>query len=523
MDLIILRIQQYQQIISIVNRMVVIVNFTSPVTNSSNLSTNGVLVGTVVCPYNSTDGYNKLIEMRVPIGFSFTGNKYSTTPTIITFTMNIPCPTTCKVFKNGTLYSTISISQNDSNVTSKNFMVSSTGNFSINSFYYGLYIAFTPPIASANGDTYTFYVPFTYTLSSSANFQGQFASGGFSQNIIVNTTNQTSSFTNATYASAYTNSTGYVSYSQSNNFYYNANWSGTNTSGYIPSSSNSFNGLLQAEAYYGNTLWVTTSINIKQVNAATPVISFYDTDTLGASTNSLIYSSPISKVLSFDVTGTNTGFRFQGGSVQVESLNIKSSNSVINMYDSGGAINGTFFSSGNYFTINAQGTNNLGIKLGGGPVIVGTGYKGRQGQSGATNGNTMNTWWSGGVLQAWVDTTNVGNFTLCDYRIKENIQPASCVLDRLCNVNMFNYEMKDIGIFQKNGNHIGFYAHELKDAFPELNNIVNGEKDAVNENDDIQPQTITAEFTHLLMKSIQELNLKIIHLTNRVFELENRK
>jgi hypothetical protein len=135
----------------------------------------------------------------------------------------------------------------------------------------------------------------------------------------------------------------------------------------------------------------------------------------------------------------------------------------------------------------------------------------------------MNTWWAGGgIIQAWVDAVNVGNFTLCDYRIKENIQPPSSVLDRLCNVNMFNYEFKDIGIFKKNGSHIGFYAHELKDAFPELNNIVDGEKDALTQDNEIQPQTITAEFTHLLMRSIQELNLKIVHLTNRIFELENK-
>jgi hypothetical protein len=134
----------------------------------------------------------------------------------------------------------------------------------------------------------------------------------------------------------------------------------------------------------------------------------------------------------------------------------------------------------------------------------------------------MNTWWSGGVLQAWVDTTNVGNFTLCGYRIKENIQPPSNVLDRLCSINMFNYEMRDIGIFQKNGNHIGFYAHELKDIFPELNNIVDGEKDQVTEDGDIQPQTITAELTHLLMRSIQELNAKVIELSNKIVELENK-
>ena len=42
------------------------------------------------------------------------------------------------------------------------------------------------------------------------------------------------------------------------------------------------------------------------------------------------------------------------------------------------------------------------------------------------------------------------------------------------------------------------------------------------EDGDIQPQTITAEFTHLRMKSIQELNAKVIELSNKIVELENK-
>jgi len=158
----------------------------------------------------------------------------------------------------------------------------------------------------------------------------------------------------------------------------------------------------------------------------------------------------------------------------------------------------------------------------GGPVSLGTGYRGRQGTNNMflSNSNTMNTYWTGSALQAWVDISNLGNFTICDYRIKENIQPCSNVLDRLCSVNMFNYELKNISIFKKSGNHIGFFAHELQEAFPELNNIVSGEKDKLTDDGEIQPQTINAEFSHLLMKSIQELNEKIIQLTNRITELE---
>jgi hypothetical protein len=197
--------------------------------------------------------------------------------------------------------------------------------------------------------------------------------------------------------------------------------------------------------------------------------------------------------------------------------------SVVNDDNNSGVLNGSISASSNYFNITASGNSNLGVRLQGGPVICGNGYKARQGQSGTNIGNTMNTWWAGGgLIQAWVDAVNVGNFTLCDYRIKENIQPASNVLDRLCNINMFNYEMKDIDIFKKNGTQIGFFAHELKDAFPELNNLVEGEKDALTSEGGIQPQTVNAELVHLLMKSIQELNAKIIELSNRIIELENK-
>lgn len=448
--------------------MVVIETFTSPRNNSSALSTNGVLIGSVFSPYNSTDGINKKIKIQVPIGFSFTGNKYNATPTTLTFTMSIPVPTTCKVYKNGTLYQNIVVFQNDSNVTSKSFTVSATGNFSINSFYYGVFMYFTPEIASANGDTYTFYLPFTYSLTSNpTSIQGS-SPPSFSQNIIVNTSNTSSSFTNAAYASGSSNSSGYKSYSLTNSYTYNSNWSGDNTGGYVPTiSNNNFAGMLQAEAYYCNNLWATTTINLKQVGSVAPYITFYDNDTLGAYPNTTIYS--VSGALNFTVMGNNSYFKFNDGY-----------------------------------------------------VILGSGYKGRQGINGVNIGNTMNTYWTGGALQAWVDVTNIGNFTICDYRIKENIQPPSSVLERLCNVNMFNYEMKDISIFKNNGNHIGFYAHELKDAFPELNNIVDGEKDALTNDGEIQPQTVTAEFTHLLMKSIQELNAKVIELSNKIIELENK-
>ena len=56
---------------------------------------------------------------------------------------------------------------------------------------------------------------------------------------------------------------------------------------------------------------------------------------------------------------------------------------------------------------------------------------------------------------------------------------------------------------------MGFFAHDLQDTFPELNGLVEGDRDALTEDNEIQPQTINAEFVNVLMRSIQELNEKV--------------
>lgn len=153
-------------------------------------------------------------------------------------------------------------------------------------------------------------------------------------------------------------------------------------------------------------------------------------------------------------------------------------------------------------TTNALEVLATGVKVAGGYFCKAGG--------GAFGTNVLNTFWTGALLQCWIDTTNVGNFTISDYRVKENIQPARDVLERLCKVEMIEYELKDVGIFKKCGTHHGFIAHQVQELFPELNNIVSGEKDAVDkETGEMQPQTINSEWTNLYLKAIQELNAKI--------------
>lgn len=139
------------------------------------------------------------------------------------------------------------------------------------------------------------------------------------------------------------------------------------------------------------------------------------------------------------------------------------------------------------------------------------GWQNKAGATGAYVSNNFNVSWNTptGGLNCWIDTTRLGNFVISDYRIKEAIVPARPVLDRLCQVEMIEYEQKDISIFKKQGTHHGFIAHQVQALFPELHNIVYGEKDLLTDDGEIQPQTIGAEFTNLYLKAIQELNAKI--------------
>ena len=140
-------------------------------------------------------------------------------------------------------------------------------------------------------------------------------------------------------------------------------------------------------------------------------------------------------------------------------------------------------------------------------IKAGIGYYCLQGTGGGIYGNIFNTWWTGSTLQFWIDSTNV--YSVSDYRIKENITEPQPVLDRLCAVKMIEYEYKEEGIFKKGGRMLGVLAHELQEAFPELESVVTGEKDDVDEKGNNKLQNLHEKHTMLYMKAIQELNAKV--------------
>jgi Chaperone of endosialidase len=119
------------------------------------------------------------------------------------------------------------------------------------------------------------------------------------------------------------------------------------------------------------------------------------------------------------------------------------------------------------------------------------GYVTRTGYSGGYGGNCFNIYWDGTYSHLWIDNTDFGTGWPSDYRIKDNIKPhVAGALDRVMKWKPVSYTHKKTGVWKKNDNPIiGFVAHELQEVTP---SAVFGKKDHVDENGNMQPQSLAA-------------------------------
>jgi hypothetical protein len=110
-------------------------------------------------------------------------------------------------------------------------------------------------------------------------------------------------------------------------------------------------------------------------------------------------------------------------------------------------------------------------------------------------------------------STTTSYTTTSDYRLKENIVPMTGALDKVLQLKPVTYTWKSDG---SDGQ--GFIAHELQEVIPDA---VSGEKDAVNEDDSIDPQGIDTSFlVATLTAAIQEQQTIINDLKARIETLE---
>jgi hypothetical protein len=117
----------------------------------------------------------------------------------------------------------------------------------------------------------------------------------------------------------------------------------------------------------------------------------------------------------------------------------------------------------------------------------------------------------GGVIIGAVryDTGAVAYLTTSDYRIKKNVRPYGCGLGIIRRLKPCKYEMIDDSSFGE-----GFIAHELKEILP---HAVYGEKDGVNQDGTIDPQSIdkTAVIAPLVV-AVQQLDTKVESISETV-------
>jgi hypothetical protein len=137
-----------------------------------------------------------------------------------------------------------------------------------------------------------------------------------------------------------------------------------------------------------------------------------------------------------------------------------------------------------------------------GSTVAAIGYRSRNDTT--YGGNYWNYYWTGAVLQAWIDGTNVGNVSLVsDGRYKHSVAPLAVdALGQITTLRPVTYRWQDKGIFKDDGKvHLGFIAQEVAKVIPE----------AVNEDTDVK----TLEILPLLstmVKAMQEMAAKIARL-----------
>lgn len=139
--------------------------------------------------------------------------------------------------------------------------------------------------------------------------------------------------------------------------------------------------------------------------------------------------------------------------------------------------------------------------------------------------NIFNFYWTGNMLQSWIDSTLVNVWTpnYSDYRLKSNLKWLSDdYSDKIDQLNLYEYSIKlDMPNSETTHNHVGFLAHELQDIFPNHPHLIIGEKDQIGPNGESIYQSVNYnELTIILIKACQEMKKEMNKNTKKIKKLE---
>lgn len=179
----------------------------------------------------------------------------------------------------------------------------------------------------------------------------------------------------------------------------------------------------------------------------------------------------------------------------------------------------------NTLTLNSDGlitdfnfSSNSGVRIV--KYTAGSGLAGevRSIHNGTPAGTAYYTCYYNGVVSGSITAATASSVafnTTSDYRLKEQVLPMECALDKIMAAKPVTYKWKSDG---SDGE--GFIAHELAEVVPLA---VTGEKDAVDEDGKPKHQQVDySRLTPLLTKGIQELMERVQSLQCTISELEDR-
>lgn len=227
-------------------------------------------------------------------------------------------------------------------------------------------------------------------------------------------------------------------------------------------------GLIKRDGSVAMTAALTTPAI--ELTAATPFIDFHYNNSTADYTARIIHTE--ASAIEVTAASGNISFRINGG-LRVGGASYSGS---INLYRGNGDANALWGLNASDGNLNfARGTS-AGVTMTMADSILDQvrGIRGKQGASGVYQPNTWQYYWNtSSQLEAWVDTSKVGNVTLSstsDKGLKKDItyrEDATKALTEVLEWRPADFKMKSRGIIPETESMLGFIANDLVLISPE--------------------------------------------------------